>query len=88
MDGDGASMMHLGNVATGGSMGSDLSNLVHVVLNNHAHDSVGGQPTASASGRVDFCGLADAVGYGASSSVETLAAIDTAVRSVGKPTKA
>lgn len=77
LDGDGASMMHLGNFATGGSMGSDLSNLVHVVLNNHAHDSVGGQPTAASSGRVDFCGLADAVGYGASSSVDSLAAIES-----------
>jgi len=41
-DGDGASVMHLGNMVTIASLGS--KNLKHVVINNGVHDSVGGQP--------------------------------------------
>ena len=33
----------------------------HVVFNNGAHDSVGGQPTVGLS--IDLCGVAQAVGY-------------------------
>lgn len=42
-DGDGASIMHMGNMAIVGSKHPD--NYVHIVFNNGAHDSVGGQPT-------------------------------------------
>lgn len=42
-DGDGASIMHMGNMAIVGN--KRPSNYVHVVFNNGAHDSVGGQPT-------------------------------------------
>lgn len=42
-DGDGASIMHMGNMAIVGSKRPD--NFVHIVFNNGAHDSVGGQPT-------------------------------------------
>ncbi len=45
IDGDGASLMHLGNMTTIGQSGS--ANLIHIVLNNGAHDSVGGQPTCA-----------------------------------------
>lgn len=44
-DGDGALLMHLGSVAIIASM--HLDNYVHVVFNNGAHDSVGGQPTVA-----------------------------------------
>ena len=40
-DGDGASIMHMGNMAITGSMLPN--NYVHIVFNNGAHDSVGGQ---------------------------------------------
>ena len=46
LDGDGAALMHLGNLATTGALSSSygqLSNLRHVVLNNRVHDSVGAQ---------------------------------------------
>jgi phosphonopyruvate decarboxylase len=43
LDGDGSVIMHMGSLAVIGQSG--LSNLVHVVINNGAHDSVGGQPT-------------------------------------------
>jgi len=42
-DGDGAMLMHMGNVALVGAMQPE--NLKHVLLNNGAHDSVGGNPT-------------------------------------------
>ncbi|BDD11960.1 sulfopyruvate decarboxylase subunit beta (plasmid) [Fulvitalea axinellae] len=42
-DGDGAVIMHAGNMATVGSLSP--SNYRHIVFNNGAHESVGGQPT-------------------------------------------
>jgi phosphonopyruvate decarboxylase len=41
LDGDGAVLMHAGGLA----ISADCPNLLHIVLNNEAHDSVGGQPT-------------------------------------------
>jgi len=45
LDGDGAALMHLGSMAIAGR--SNCSNFKHVLLNNGAHDSVGGQPTVA-----------------------------------------
>lgn len=45
VDGDGAVLMHMGGLATIGSL--QPTNFKHVVLNNGAHDSVGGQPTVA-----------------------------------------
>jgi len=59
LDGDGASIMHLGNMAIAGQSG--CANLTHIVLNNSAHDSVGGQPTVG--GAVDLMSVAAALGY-------------------------
>jgi len=59
LDGDGASIMHLGNMAVAGQSGCD--NLTHIVLNNAAHDSVGGQPTVG--GNIDLPAIAAACGY-------------------------
>ena len=59
IDGDGASIMHLGNMAVCGQSG--CSNLTHIVLNNAAHDSVGGQPTVG--GQIDFEKIAEELGY-------------------------
>jgi phosphonopyruvate decarboxylase len=59
LDGDGAAVMHLGSLAVIGSSGA--GNLTHIVLNNGAHDSVGGHPTA-ATGR-SFADIARACGY-------------------------
>ncbi len=43
IDGDGAAIMQMGGMATVGTRSP--KNLVHFVMNNGAHDSVGGQPT-------------------------------------------
>ena len=67
-DGDGASLMHMGNMAITASM--NCKNYVHVVFNNGAHDSVGGQPTVGL--KIDFCGVAKAVGYKATYSVDSM----------------
>ena len=59
IDGDGASIMQMGGMATIGSR--KPSNYVHFVLNNGAHDSVGGQPTVGR--EIDFCEIAEGCGY-------------------------
>ena len=59
LDGDGASIMHLGNMAIAGQCGCE--NLTHIVFNNAAHDSVGGQPTVG--GKIDFEKIAEELGY-------------------------
>ena len=59
LDGDGALLMHMGALAVIGQAGPE--NLVHVVLNNGAHESVGGMPTAA--GGLDLPGIARACGY-------------------------
>ena len=72
-DGDGASIMHMGNMAITASM--KCKNYVHVVYNNGAQDSVGGQPTVGL--KIDLCAVAKAVGYKAAYSVETMAELET-----------
>ena len=59
LDGDGAAIMHMGGFATIGTSGA--RDLLHVVLNNGAHDSVGGQPTAGFA--IDLTAVARACGY-------------------------
>lgn len=59
LDGDGASIMQMGNMAIVGRSGCD--NLTHIVFNNAAHDSVGGQPTIA--GEIDFEKIAEEFGY-------------------------
>lgn len=58
-DGDGALLMHMGGMAIIGDYAP--KNLVHIVFNNGAHDSVGGQPTVGQ--KIDVEALAKAVGY-------------------------
>ncbi len=59
IDGDGAMVMHLGSALVAARQ--KCGNLVHVVLNNGAHESVGGMPVAM--GEADFCAIAKALGY-------------------------
>ena len=66
-DGDGAAIMHMGSMAIVANKAP--KNYVHVVFNNGAHDSVGGQPTVGL--KIDLPAIAKAVGYKATYSVET-----------------
>lgn len=59
LDGDGASIMQMGNMAIAGA--ARQANLMHFVLNNAAHDSVGGQPTVG--GQISLSKIAEACGY-------------------------
>ena len=59
LDGDGALLMKLGSLATAGALAPQ--NYHHVVFDNGAHDSTGGQPTPSPA--VDFALAALACGY-------------------------
>jgi phosphonopyruvate decarboxylase len=59
LDGDGAALMHLGGMATIATLAPQ--NYHHVILNNAAHESVGGQPTVAF--EVDLCEVARACGY-------------------------
>lgn len=59
LDGDSSCMMHMGAMTMVSKV--KVPNFLHVVLNNGAHESVGGQP--SAGHLVDFTKVADACGY-------------------------
>lgn len=59
VDGDGAALMHMGSWAVIGV--NKPSNLIHVVINNGAHETVGGMPTVA--GKIDFATIAKACGY-------------------------
>ncbi len=66
-DGDGAAIMHMGSMAIVANKAP--KNYVHVVFNNGAHDSVGGQPTVGL--KIDLPAVAKAVGYKAAISVNS-----------------
>ena len=66
-DGDGATIMHMGSLAIVAS--KQPKNYIHVVFNNGAHDSVGGQPTVGLN--IDIPRIARAVGYKHTFSVST-----------------
>lgn len=68
IDGDGSILMHLGALPIVGSIAPN--NLTHILLNNAAHESVGGQPTVA--DKTDFAAIALASGYKAYKSASTL----------------
>lgn len=59
VDGDGAVLMHMGSMAVLGA--NRPNNLIHVVINNGAHETVGGMPTVA--GSIDLVAIAKACGY-------------------------
>ena len=59
VDGDGAVLMHMGSMAVMGS--NKPHNIVHIVINNASHETVGGQPTVA--GDIDLVAIAKACGY-------------------------
>lgn len=59
IDGDGSALMHLGALPVIGKCRPE--NLTYILLNNAAHESVGGQPTAA--DRFDFAAMATACGF-------------------------
>ena len=71
-DGDGAAIMHMGSMAIVANNNS--KNYVHVVFNNGAHDSVGGQPTVGL--KINLPAVAKAVGYKSVYSVNSKDALE------------
>lgn len=59
LDGDGAVIMHMGSLAITGAQ--NVKNYKHIIFNNGAHDSVGGQPTAGFS--ISLTKVAKSCGY-------------------------
>ena len=72
IDGDGAVLMHMGSMAVIGA--NKPKNLVHVVINNAAHETVGGMPTVA--GSIDLVGIARACGYPNAVCVDSFEALD------------
>lgn len=66
-DGDGAVIMHMGSLAIIGSQKPE--NFKHIIFNNGAHDSVGGQVTAGL--QIDIPAIAKACGYNSVFEAET-----------------
>ncbi len=77
-DGDGATIMHMGSMAIVANKAPE--NYVHVVFNNGAHDSVGGQPTVGL--KIDLPAVAKAVGYKNTCSVDNKEALDEALKAI------
>ena len=79
LDGDGAALMHLGAMAVIGQ--KKPANLVHMVINNAAHETVGGMPVCE--GALNLTGLAMSAGYRhvsrAASEMELYQAADAAM---------
>ena len=72
IDGDGAVLMHMGSMAVIGT--NKPKKLIHIVINNGAHETVGGMPTVA--GSIDLVGVAKACGYPNAVRVENFDALD------------
>lgn len=75
IDGDGALLMHMGSAAVIGSL--KPKNLVHILINNGAHETVGGMPTVL--DKVNIIKLAEACGYKKIYSVNSFKELDNAL---------
>lgn len=76
IDGDGAVLMHMGSMAVLGAV--KPLNFIHIIINNGAHETVGGMPTVA--GSIDFVAIAEACGYPMAMSVDTFEALDEALQ--------
>lgn len=72
IDGDGSVLMHMGAMAVLGA--NKPKNLIHVVINNSAHETVGGMPTVA--GCIDLVGVAKACGYPNAVSIDSFEDMD------------
>ncbi len=72
VDGDGAVLMHMGAMAVMGA--NKPENLIHVVINNGAHETVGGMPTVAA--QINLVAIAKACGYPNAVCVDTFEDLD------------
>lgn len=83
IDGDGAALMHMGAMAVIGV--NKPKNLVHIVINNAAHETVGGMPTVA--GSIDLVKIAVACGYPNAVCVDNFADLDKELKKAGESEK-
>jgi len=76
IDGDGSLIMHMGALAIIGVQ--KPKHFRHIVINNGAHESVGGQPTVGLN--IDICSIAKACGYSTTFKAEKVAEIKEALK--------
>lgn len=72
IDGDGSALMHMGSLAVVGNVNPD--NFVHIVINNGAHETVGGMPTVAST--MDLVSIAKSCGYSYAVSVDNFDDLD------------
>ena len=81
IDGDGAVIMHMGGMSTIAAQAP--KNLIHIMINNGVHDSVGGQPTVSR--EIDIHGIAQSMGYRNVFTVKTKDELEKALECTSGP---
>ena len=72
IDGDGSALMHMGSLAVVGNV--NPSNMVHIVINNSAHETVGGMPTVAST--MNMVDIAESCGYSYAVSVDNFDDLD------------
>ena len=80
VDGDGAVLMHMGAMAVIGN--NRPKNMIHIVINNEAHETVGGMPTVA--GGIDMVTIAKSCGYPYAVSVSTSKSLDSELEAAKK----
>ena len=78
IDGDGAMLMHMGAIPIIG--GNKPNNLVHIIINNSAHETVGGMPTVV--DKIDIISIAKACGYSKAYKATTFEELDIILKIV------
>lgn len=72
IDGDGAVLMHMGSMAV---IGANVpKNMIHIIINNGAHETVGGMPTVAC--KIDLVTIAKACGYSYAVCVDSFKDLD------------
>ena len=78
IDGDGSALMHMGSMGVVGNV--KPKNLVHIVINNGAHETVGGMPTVAES--MDLVSIAKSCGYSYAVSVDNFDDLDSELNKI------
>jgi phosphonopyruvate decarboxylase len=76
LDGDGSLLMRMGSLATNGYY--NPPNMIHILLDNHAHESTGGQSTVSP--YISFVDIAASCGYSNALQVHSLEQLEASLK--------
>jgi phosphonopyruvate decarboxylase len=76
IDGDGSLLMRMGSLATNGYY--NPPNMIHILLDNHVHESTGGQSTVSSN--ISFVNIAASCGYKNSLEVLSLEQLEASLK--------